>query len=156
MVLKQLVLKLYTEFLIIANMYKTAKYKAGYKYQLVRDSAFQTVITGFNIDTKFIRLRPNGILWTKNGYAWDGASGPAIDTKTIMRGSLLHDAICQLINEGYLDNDKYWNIGIKEMMKVCKEDGMFLARRWWVSKALKIYGKIKGSNLYPSKIYTAP
>ncbi len=36
-------------------------------------------------------------------YAWDGPSGPTFDTKTNMRASLFHDALCQLIGEGLLD-----------------------------------------------------
>jgi hypothetical protein len=38
-------------------------------------------------------------LYIKNGYAWDGPSGPTLDTKDSMRASLYHDVLWQAIAE---------------------------------------------------------
>jgi hypothetical protein len=60
-----------------------------YKYQLLRDYKYQTAIR-LNHDVKiqgFITLSINGLLTIAKGYAWDGPSGPTIDTKNFMRGS---------------------------------------------------------------------
>jgi hypothetical protein len=38
------------------------------------------------------------------GYAWNGPSGPTLDTRNFMRGSLVHDALYQLMREGRMDN----------------------------------------------------
>ena len=78
------------------------KYRAGYKYQLYEDESCQVDIHGFNIDTQFIKLTPDGVLTAKKGYAWDGASGPTIDDKTNMRAALIHDAGYQLMSEGLI------------------------------------------------------
>ena len=81
------------------------KYKAGYKYQCFED---------YTIDVKdyflparpggnnFVDLSLSGLLRIARGYAWDGASGPAIDTENWRTASLLHDACYQLIREGVL------------------------------------------------------
>ena len=61
-----------------------------YKYQLMRDYKHQTIIR-LNHDVKiksFITLSSSGLLTISKGYAWDGPSGPTIDTNNFMRGSL--------------------------------------------------------------------
>ena len=78
------------------------KYRSGYKYQLAEDESEQTQIKGFNIDTEFIRLTPDGLLTGKKGYAWDGASGPTWDSLYCMRGPLFHDIIYQLMRMGLI------------------------------------------------------
>lgn len=81
------------------------KYRDSYKYQLYEDEAFITGIKGFEVHSDFIDLMPDGKLTCKKGYAWDGASGPTWDTKSSMRGSLIHDAGYQLMREGKLPLD---------------------------------------------------
>ncbi len=76
-------------------------------------------------------------------YAWDGPSGPTFDTKTFMRGSLFHDALCQLIGEGLLDK-KYRKYADQLLRKICLEDGMSKFRAWYVYMAVRTYSKLKG------------
>ena len=85
------------------------KYKAGYKYQLKSNYAVTISIKPpADITTPYITLNAQGMLTLKDGYAWDGPSGPTIDTLTFMRGSLIHDALYQLMREGKLDHDRLW------------------------------------------------
>ncbi len=56
-----------------------------------------------NTYSEYITLSGLGFLHVHPRYAWDGPSGPTFDTKTVMRASLFHDALCQLIREGLLD-----------------------------------------------------
>ncbi|GAF89000.1 unnamed protein product, partial [marine sediment metagenome] len=73
-------------------------YRGGYKYQLAANYIVQIGIKPENnINTKFIVLSTEGMLSILRGYAWDGASGGYPDLKKIMRGSLIHDALYQLI-----------------------------------------------------------
>ena len=75
-------------------------YSKGYKYQLKREYSLLTrICPDDDIQTLFVTLSKNGFLRIKTGYAWDGASGPAIDTRNFMRGSLVHDALYQLMRE---------------------------------------------------------
>ena len=111
-------------------------YKEGYKYQLVKDYAVQTQVFGLQVDSAFITLYPTGILIIRKGYCWDGASGPTIDTKNSMRGSLVHDALYQLLREGKLvahiedpkekhtEHERIRQIADDALADICKEDGM--------------------------------
>ena len=106
------------------------KYRSGYKYQLAEDEVFKTNIKpSQDIHTRFISLLRDGTLTISAGYAWDGASGPTIDSKSSMRGSLFHDAIYQLIRMCWLPQS-YRNLADVEFGRLLKEDGMW----WWRRK----------------------
>jgi hypothetical protein len=117
-------------------------YRSGYKYPL--KFAYSTVIDikpQQPIQTEFIQLATDGTTLTiKNGYAWDGPSGPTIDTRDFMRGSLVHDALYQLMRERHLDHDTYREAADRILQRMCKEDGMSSIRTWWVYQAVRIWG----------------
>ena len=101
-------------------------YRSGYKYQLVEDAIYQTTIYPFKeIITEYICLSMSGLLWVKEGYAFDGPSGPTVDRKTNMRGSLFHDAGYQLMREGYLDELIYRPQFDNLLHAIWIEDGMW-------------------------------
>jgi hypothetical protein len=106
-------------------------YRKGYKYQLAEILLFDTDITGYDIKTEFIELSPLGILLIKLGYAWDGASGPAIDDDTNIRPSCIHDALYQLIRMELLPPE-YRELADDILEFTCIEDGMpkFRAEAW--------------------------
>jgi len=59
------------------------KYQSGYKYQVYETYKFYVghkISVGEAIGAKFLHLGTNGELIIDDGYAWDGPSGPAIDT----------------------------------------------------------------------------
>lgn len=115
------------------------KYKAGYKYQLAENYRVQIGITGHTICQGPIKLTVQGFLTIKKGYAWDGPSGPAIDTKNFMRGSLVHDALYQLMRYGRLDPEKYRDTADRLLQQMCIEDGMWKLRAWWVYRAVRTF-----------------
>jgi hypothetical protein len=78
-------------------------YTEGYKYQVTRDCTIQTKVVGYDIDTPHSRLTPDGKLTAKDGYSWNGASGPTFDTKSTMRPALFHDIGYQLIRLGFIE-----------------------------------------------------
>lgn len=100
-----------------------------FKYELLRNVSVKTDITGLNIHTDYFRLTEDGTLTAKKKYRWDGASGPAIDTITVMRGSLFHDLLWQLIEEGYLD-ESHRHYSNKLFRDICIEDGMWRVRAY--------------------------
>ena len=80
-------------------------YKDGYRYQL--QEGYSLVISirpAAAVGNDYIALDPQGALRIAKGYAWDGPSGPTLDTANFMRGSLVHDALYQLMREGLLDH----------------------------------------------------
>ena len=116
-------------------------YKKGYKYQLSHD--YETDISvkpSESIDTDYIVLTAQGKLTIKQGYAWDGPSGPTIDTLDFMRGSLVHDALYQLMREKHLDNNAHREPADRLLQEMCKEDGMPSIRAWWVYQAVHLGG----------------
>lgn len=116
------------------------RYRRGYKYQLAEDYGMLTTVRYVaEIDTQWIALLPNGDIWIRAGYAWDGPSGPTIDTKTFLRGSLVHDALYQLIRAGRLPRH-FRDAADRELVRICKADGMSAWRRWYVYHALRIAG----------------
>jgi len=74
------------------------RYRGDYKYQLADGYEINISIKPkTDSKTEFIDLDINGNLKVKKGYAWDGPSGPVIDTKENLRASLVHDALYQLM-----------------------------------------------------------
>ena len=90
-------------------MSKTSiRYRSGYKYQLAtRYSILINIKPKKDIKTEFIKLDAKGKLTIKRGYAWDGPSGPVVDTKENMRASLVHDALYQLMRHEELSTKAY-------------------------------------------------
>jgi len=79
------------------------RYRDGYKYQLAEDHTLLIDITpDEGVGNDFVYLGKSGMLVIRKGYAWDGPSGPTVDTRDSLRGSLVHDALYQLMREGYI------------------------------------------------------
>lgn len=133
-----------------------------YKYQLVEDD--ETILQmpiSEPIQTEYITLIPTedfrSKLIIRKGYAWDGASGPGIDTKTNMRGALIHDALYQLMRSGLLPYNVYKNEADRIGQQICLEDGMIPFRAWLAYWLVRLFGLrfCKPQPDIEQKIYTA-
>ncbi len=123
------------------------EYRSGYKYQLSSDyihfMSFEFPPLPTQVKTKYLCIASvDGCtaLTIRSGYAWDGPSGPTIDTKNFMRGSLVHDALYQLIRLEYLDKNRYREPADRELYRICRQDGMCWLRANWVYYALRVGG----------------
>lgn len=121
--------------------YKKIK-DSKYKYELVNQYSIQLpeeLIPGSEILTDYIIISSAGWMTVKNGYQWDGASGPTIDSKGSMRGSLVHDALYQLIREKRLpkscrkDADQLFK-------KICNQDGLGWFRAGYYYWGVRLFG----------------
>jgi hypothetical protein len=131
------------------------KYQAGYKYQLAETYVVQTKLRPpKEINHSFLQLTVGGLLTVKSGYAWDGPSGPTIDTSDFMRGSLVHDGFYQLMREGLLP-ESYREQADSELKCICLEDGMWDFRADYVYHAVRGFGSSSAA-LAPDPIITAP
>ncbi|MEM6885063.1 MAG: DUF1353 domain-containing protein [Verrucomicrobiota bacterium] len=117
------------------------KKRRRYKYNLHSDNVYETGITVDKPgDLGLVNITSTGKLYIKKGYAWDGPSGPTIDTKNFMQGSLVHDALYQLIREGVLTLDD--RLRADEILReICLEDGMSKIRAWYVYKSVRAFGE---------------
>jgi hypothetical protein len=109
----------------------------SYKYQLVKKFRYQTGILGFDIDLEYIKLDSNGNLTVLKNYAWDGASGPTINTLNSMRASLVHDVLYQLLRMKELTQDQVI-VSDKLFRKILIKDGMNSFRAWYWYKGLRL------------------
>ena len=75
------------------------------------------------------QLSASGVLTIEERYAYDGASGPTIDTRNSMRGSLYHDVFFEMMRAGVLDR-KWFDAANQELRDVCRADGMSTYRSW--------------------------
>jgi len=75
------------------------------------------------------------------GYAWDGASGPAINTKNWLRASLVHDALYQLMRSGQLDYTRYRLVVDQIMLEMLLEDRMWKPRACTAFWAVRRFGE---------------
>lgn len=90
----------------------------------------------------WLRLDDEGHLRVAAGYAWDGPSGPTIDTRSFMRGSLAHDALYQLLRAGRLPPECR-SVADRVLYDLCRQDDMpwwradyvYTAVRWFASSA---------------------
>jgi len=116
---------------------KSMKYRKGYKYQLADDYTIQIdTKPPEEIETQFISLSVDGLLTIKDGYAWDGPSGPTIDTPNFMTPSLVHDAIYQLMRYNLIPRSwRYY--ADKLLVLMCKNRKMWKVRRWWVYSGVR-------------------
>ncbi len=118
---------------------KSIFYKLGYKYQLSSPFSIATDITPIVsiFDGNFLCLDTDGTLHIDAGYAWDGPSGPAIDTDDFMRGSLVHDALYQLMRGDFIDEATWRERADNMLRKICLEDGMAHFRAEYVYQAVR-------------------
>lgn len=130
-------------------------YTKGYKYKTVRDYVIQTELRpAAFIWTPFITLDVDGVMTIKGHYAWNGASGPTIDTISSIIASLVHDAIYQLIREGHLEVDVFRKPGDCELWRLCIEDGMLKFRADYWYAGVRLFGDAAAT--VPDEILSAP
>ena len=111
-----------------------------YKYKLSADYLHQTELRPAQpISTDYISLNTDGQFIIKKRYAWDGSSGPAPDTPNSMRGSLVHDALYQLMREQDIGQEhrKYADRLLRE---ICIDAGMFRIFAWVVYCIVRVFG----------------
>lgn len=131
-------------------------YKAGYTYQLAKTVWRHTeIITGADHKTDFVSLGANGLLIIVAGYAWDGASGPVIQSPDTMRASLFHDALYQLIRLGHIG--VIWrDTADKLYRQICIDAGMPHPRAQAHYMALKAFGGYASLIEAEPKLLVAP
>ncbi|PRQ05076.1 DUF1353 domain-containing protein [Enhygromyxa salina] len=113
-----------------------------YKYKLHRPYDVDTGIVPprrLAVADDYVVLDADGRIYIKAQYAWDGPSGPTRDTLDFMRGSLVHDALYQLMRENLLPRS-HRDDADRLLERMCCEDGMSKLRAARVYWAVKHFG----------------
>ena len=131
------------------------KYKSGYKYQLATNYRVKIPITGHTISQGPIKLTTGGFLTIRKGYAWDGPTW-AIDSKNFMRGSLVHDALYQLMRQGRLSSYAWRGKADKLLRDMCIQDGMWKIRAAWIFWAVQNFAARDADKDHQRETLTAP
>jgi hypothetical protein len=130
----------------------------GWKYRLVESISVQTTVKPDKPildDTRIMVLLPSGLISIGAGYSWDGASGPAIDTKDFMLASLVHDALYQMIRLGLLDKS-FRKAADETLYSLCRKAGMSWWRAQYVYLAVRCFGEGNASKIFETdknKVY---
>ena len=113
------------------------EYTAGLDYQLHKRCETQTNIRpDVAIRLRLCSLSNKGVLRIYGGFAWNGLSGGAFDTRNSMPGSAAHDALYMMLRSGKLDAK--WREEVdNEMRRILREDGVWRFRRWYLWKAVR-------------------
>lgn len=118
------------------------KYRSlkGYKYELLKSETIP--LPRFSLytitDDEFVYLA-KGKLTVRAHYAWDGPSGPTIDTENFMLGSLVHDSLYQMIRKGKLPYECK-DAADRALQDICIKEGMSKFRAWYVYWGVRLFG----------------
>ena len=115
--------------------------KAQWRYRLVAPYCYPTDILGEQCGNQWVHLDPDGSLSIAAGYAWDGPSGPTLDTPDTMRASLVHDALYQLMGNSELhrDNRRKADDCFRQILITDRMPGL---RVWYYFLAVRLFGGI--------------
>lgn len=100
----------------------------GYRFDIPikRRRPVQIAVAGLpDIETDYISIR-GGQMIIAGGYAWDGATGwPKWlkHPKSLIRSSMAHDALYQLMREGEVDREKWRDYADRLLQQISVADG---------------------------------
>ena len=117
----------------------------GYKYQLMDDCTHSVGLVPIKEVppqvARFVSLSSDGVLTVHKFYDWDGPRGPTIDTPDFLRGSLVHDALYQIMRAGVLDYRVHRKRADELLRDTCREDGMCAFRAWYVYQGVHLFAE---------------
>ena len=118
---------------------KYSKYK--YKFKVEENFSIELPFKIPDFVHPYASLK-DGILSVKRGYAWDGASGPIINTRDTLVASLVHDVLYQAMRLNLIKPSKEnRKIADKNFFEILKMNGVnsFRSKVWYL--AVKLFGK---------------
>ena len=118
---------------------KYSKYK--YKFKVEENFSIELPFKIPDFVHPYASLK-DGILSVKRGYAWDGASGPIINTRDTLVASLVHDVLYQAMRLNLIKSSKEnRQIADKNFFEILKMNGVNSIRRkvWYF--AVRLFGK---------------
>ena len=118
---------------------KYTKYK--YKFKVEENFSIELPFKIPDFQDQYASLKDD-ILSVKRGYAWDGASGPIINTRDTLVASLVHDVLYQAMRLSLIKSSKEnRKIADKNFFEILKMNGVNSIRRkvWYF--AVRLFGK---------------
>ena len=143
------------------------QYRDGCKYQLQQTYRVQTPFKGMAFKRRWSSLDDNGVMTLREGLAWNGASGPTIDSPPSIHPSGEHDELYGAIETGDLFDGFNWTKRKVEAFRIRRRIDLFFCRRliecgmakWRANAWLWGVRKFGASHAVPGKkqeVHTAP
>lgn len=113
----------------------------NYKFKVEENFSIELPFKIADFEHQYASLK-DGILSIKKGYAWDGASGPIINTQDTLVASLVHDVLYQAMRLNLIkSNNENKKIADKIFFEILKMHGVNSIRRkvWYF--AVRLFGK---------------
>ena len=131
------------------------RYRDGFRFQLAEPYTVATPVRESCTGNRFVMLTSDGRLIIAAGYAWDGASGPVAQNSTIIRASLVHDCLYQLMRECGLS--RKWRTTADVLLRsMCIEDGMPEWQARLVYQAVRAFGAQYADGSWQRPVLVAP
>ncbi len=112
-------------------------------YRLAADYSAPTRVKGINVisDDLYLILASSGALLIKEGYIFDGASGPMVDTINSSAAALIHDGLYQLLRTNKIPKRmrKLVDLTFRDLLAA---GGVGFIRRWYAYTGVKFFGGI--------------
>ena len=118
---------------------KYSKYK--YKFKVEENFSIELPFKIPDFEHPYASSK-DSILSIKKGYAWDGASGPIINTRDTLVASLVHDVLYQAMRLNLIKSStENRQIADKNFFEILKMNGVNSIRRkvWYF--AVRLFGK---------------
>lgn len=118
---------------------KYSEYK--YKFKVEENFSIELPFKIADFEHQYASLK-DGILSIKKGYAWDGASGPIINTRDTLVASLVHDVLYQAMRLNLIKSSREnRKIADKNFFEILKMHSVNSIRRkvWYF--AVRLFGK---------------
>lgn len=122
----------------------------GFRYQLAKDFVIQIPIKlNHGIYDEYHTINRDGLLTLKRGFAWDGPSGPTINTKNSQIPAAVHDALYRMIRNDALPYSMK-EVADQIFYEMLMHFGMskFRAWIWWLG--VHLFGKCSATK--PSRV----
>jgi hypothetical protein len=125
----------------MSKFYYSNFYHRKYRYKTLSEyKDYFAALSGVSFVHRYVSCT-NGILKIEENYAWDGATGVIFDSYYLMKASLIHDALYQMMREGLLDRKKYRKVADKIFYSVMKDSKVNPIRRRLLYIGVRLFGK---------------
>lgn len=114
----------------------------GYSADIKTDMRDGLVLLALDVDISDhpikAELFKSGTLTLYPGFVWDFGTG-AVDTPDVVRASLAHDVLCEMVNKKLLPK-KCRKVADKDYYNALRKYGMNPIRAWWQYMAVRLAG----------------
>lgn len=128
-------------------------YTDGWRARTERQTTYATGVTGFGFDHPLFSLGKDGTLTIGPGYSWDGGSGPAINSTSMLYASLPHDVLYQAMRMGMLPAECRPEVDL--LFHRCCLEVMWRPRAWWCYRAVRWFAAKAATKDQIRKVKTA-